>query len=74
MTKLHDAVLGFKTFLQGKSSEDFRKLANDMDRNGTKSFEEYASKWANDSLDWQIEQRQRQLQLKSHRRSVDIER
>lgn len=74
VTKLHDAVLGFKTFLQGKSSEDFRKLANDMDRNGTKSFEEYASKWANDSLDWQIEQRQRQLQLKSHRRSVDIER
>ena len=74
VTKLHDAVLGFKTFLQGKSSEDFRKLANDMDHNGTKNFEEYASKWANDSLDWQIEQRQRQLQLKSHRRSVDIER
>lgn len=74
VTKLHDAVLGFKTFLQGKSSEDFRKLANDMDRNGTKSFEEYASKWANDSLDWQIEQRQQKLQLKSHRRSIDIER
>lgn len=74
VTKLHDAVLGFKTFLQGKSSEDFRKLANDMDRNGTRSFEEYASKWANDSLDWQIEQRHQKLQLKTHSRSVDIDR
>ena len=74
VTKLHDAVLGFKTFLQGKTPQDFRNLANDMDRNGTRSFEEYTSKWVNESLDWQIEQRQQQLQLKTHSRNFDIER
>ena len=72
--KLHDAVYNFKTFLQGKTSQEFRKLADDMDRNGTRTFEDYASKYSSGCLDWQVEQQRQKLQLKSYRRSVDIER
>lgn len=74
VTKLHDAILGFKTFLQGKTAQDFRLLADDMDRNGTRTFEEYETKWANDNLDWQITSHQQKKQQKSIRRSMDIER
>lgn len=74
LTKVQDAVRGFKNFLQGKTSEDFRKMADDMDRNGTKTFEEYQHKWSGDMLDWQVEQRKQKLQLKAHRREIDIER
>lgn len=74
VTKLHDAVYSFKTFLQGKTSLEFRRLADDMDRNGTRTFEDYAFKYSSGSLDWQVEQQHQKLQLKPHRRSVDIER
>ncbi|MCR4735917.1 MAG: hypothetical protein K5829_13035 [Treponema sp.] len=74
ITKLNNAIVNFKTFLQGKTPQDFRNLANDMDRNGTRTFEEYASKRAEESLDWQIEQRRQKLQLKARRRTMDIER
>jgi hypothetical protein len=49
-------------------------MADDMDRNGTKTFEEYQHKWSGDMLDWQVEQRKQKLQLKAHRREIDIER
>ena len=74
VTKLHDAVYSFKTFLQGKTSKDFRKLADDMDRNGTRTFEDYVSKYSSGNLDWQVEQQRQKLQLKPSRRSLDIER
>lgn len=74
VAKLHDAIIGFKTFLQGKTAQDFRHLANDMDRNGTKTFDEYESRWENGSLDWQIESRQQRLQQRNIRRSSDEER
>lgn len=74
LTKVQDAVRGFTNFLQGKTSEDFRKMADDMDRNGTKTFEDYQHRWSSESLDWQVEQRKQKLQLKAHRREIDIER
>lgn len=74
LTKVQDAVRGFTNFLQGKTSEDFRKMADDMDRNGTKNFEDYQHRWSSESLDWQVEQRKQKLQLKAHRREIDIER
>ncbi|MEE1212295.1 MAG: hypothetical protein UHO11_07360 [Treponema sp.] len=45
-----------------------------MDRNGTKTFDEYESRWENGSLDWQIESRQQRLQQRNIRRSSDEER
>lgn len=74
VTKLHDAVYSFKTFLQGKTSQEFRKLADDMDRNGTRTFEDYASKYSSGCLDWQAEKQRQKLQLTPSLRSVDIER
>lgn len=74
LTKVQDAVRGFTNFLQGKTSDDFRKMADDMDRNGTKTFEDYQHRWSSESLDWQVEQRKQKLQLKAHRREIDIER
>jgi len=41
--------------LQGKTSNDFRKLADDMDKNQTKAFEEYEEKLSKNQLDWQLE-------------------
>jgi hypothetical protein len=41
--------------LQGKNSNDFRKLADDMDKNQTKAFEEYEEKLSKNQLDWQLE-------------------
>ena len=72
--RIMNAFSDFMAFLQGKTSEDFRKMADDMDRNGTKTFEEYQHKWSGDMLDWQVEQRKQKLQLKAHRREIDIER
>ena len=74
VTKLHDAIIGFRTFLQGKTAQDFRHLANDMDRNGTRTFEEYEAKRANENLDWQITARQKKSQQRPILRSIDIER
>ena len=74
VTKFQDAIRGFTNFLQGKTSNDLRKLADDMDRNGTRTFEEYESRWSSETLDWQVEQRKQKLQLKPHRREIDIER
>ena len=74
VTKLHDAVRGFKTFLQGKTPQDFRKLADDMDRNGTRTFEEYESRWSSESLDWQQAPHNHEVPLKPYRRGQDIER
>ncbi len=74
VTKFQDAIRGFTNFLQGKTSNDLRKLADDMDRNGTRTFEEYESRWSSETLDWQVEQRKKKLQLKPHRRENDIER
>ncbi|MCR4734511.1 MAG: hypothetical protein K5829_05865 [Treponema sp.] len=74
ISKFHDAIRGFKNFLQGKTSHDFRKLADDMDRNGTRTFEEYESRWASESLDWQVKERKQKLALKPHRRELDWER
>lgn len=45
-----------------------------MDRNGTRTFEEYESRWFSETLDWQVEQRKKKLQLKPHRREIEIER
>ncbi|MGN0728144.1 hypothetical protein [Treponema sp.] len=74
VSKLSDAIRGFKNFLQGKTAQDFRNLADDMDRNGTGTFEEYESKWSCEELDWQIERRQKKLRLKMNRRNDEIER
>ena len=74
VTKFQDAIRGFTNFLQGKTSNDLRKLADDMDRNGTRTFEEYESRWSSETLDWQVEQRKQKLQLKPHHREIDIER
>lgn len=74
VAKLHHAISCFKNYLQGRTASEFRQLADDMDRNGTKTFDEYESRWENGSLDWQIEQSQRKLQLKLHSRSFNVER
>ena len=53
--KFQNGLRGFNNFLQGKTSNDFRKLADDMDKNQTKTFEEYEEKWSKNQLDWQLE-------------------
>ena len=74
VAKLHHAISCFKNFLQGRTASEFRQLADDMDRNGTKTFDEYESRWENGSLDWQIESRQQRMNQRSIRRISDIER
>lgn len=73
--KCQDAIRGFMNFLKGKTPQDFRNLADDMERNETKTFEEYEHKWNSESLDWQIEERKRKLALKTvQKRSYEVER
>lgn len=62
--KFKDAICGFHNFLEGKTSGDFRNLADDMDRNGTKTFEEYEKKHMEGKLDWQVREKEQQYSLK----------
>lgn len=64
LLKFKDAIRGFKTFLEGKTSKDFRNLADDMDRNKTGTFEEYEKKYMAEELDWQVQQRIEKYTLK----------
>lgn len=72
--KFQNAIKGFKNFLQGKTSQDFRKLADDMDKNNARTFEEYEQKWNNQELNWQVEERKNKLALKPLKKSYEIER
>ena len=73
--KCQDAIRGFMNFLKGKTPQDFRNLADDMERNETKTFEEYEHKWNSESLDWQVEERKRKLALNTlQKRSYEMER
>lgn len=66
--KFQDSIRAFKTFLEGKTSRDFRKLADDMDRNGTGTFEEYEKKYMAEELDWQVKERVEKYTLKPIRK------
>ena len=72
--KCQDAIRGFKYFLQGKTPQDFRNLADDMELNGAKNFEEYEKKWYSENLNWQMEEKKKKLALKPVRRSYEVER
>lgn len=72
--KCQDAIRGFKYFLQGKTPQDFRNLADDMELNGAKNFEEYEKKWYSENLNWQVEEKKKKLALKPVRRSYEVER
>ena len=72
--KCQDAIRGFKYFLQGKTPQDFRNLADDMELNGAKNFEEYEKKWYSENLNWQVEERKKKLALKPVKRSYEVER
>ncbi|MBQ0052483.1 MAG: hypothetical protein KBT11_10550 [Treponema sp.] len=72
--KCQDAIRGFRYFLQGKTPQDFRNLADDMELNGAKNFEEYERKWHGESLNWQVEEKRKKLALKPVRRSYEVER
>lgn len=74
VAKLHHAISCFKNFLQGRTASKLRQLADDMYCNGTKTFDEYESRWENGSFDWQIESRQQRMQQRNIRRSSDEER
>ena len=72
--KCQDAIRGFKYFLQGKTPQDFRNLADDMELNSAKNFEEYEKKWYSENLNWQVEEKKKKLALKPVRRSYEVER
>ena len=72
--KCQDAIQGFKNFLQGKTPQDFRKMADDMERNKAPTFEEYEQKWNSNSLDWQVDEQKNKLALKPVRKSYEVER
>ena len=72
--KCQDAIRGFKYFLQGKTPQDFRNLADDMELNGAKNFEEYEKKWSSENLNWQVEEKKKKLALKPVRKSYEVER
>ena len=72
--KCQDAIRGFKYFLQGKTPQDFRNLADDMELNGAKNFEEYEKKWYGETLKWQVEEKKKKLALKPVRMSYEVER
>lgn len=74
VVKWHDAISAFKNFLKGKTPQDFRKLADDMDFNGARTFEEYEQKWSSGVLGWQVEERRKKLVVRSEKRELDIER
>lgn len=75
LIKFQDTIRGFKNFLEGKTSKDFRELADDMDRNGTRTFEDYEKKYMEEKLDWQVQQRVQRYTLKATKKKVnEIER
>lgn len=76
LIKFKDSIRGFKNFLEGKTSKDFKELADDMDRNGTRTFEDYEKKYMEEKLDWQVQQRVQKYELKKNLiiRAKEIER
>ena len=65
-------IAAFNNFLKGKTPTEIRNLAEDMEKNGSETFEEYEKKWMSKQLDWQIENGKNEK--KSSIKMSDIER